>query len=67
MVTLDVMPPLIAGAQIIRAGIIGCDTSHVPAFSKVFNNSEAGTLVSCIKVVVAFLVVATISRLAEIG
>lgn len=38
----------------LRIGIIGCDTSHVPAFVKIFNDPKAtGDLAGC-KVVAAF-------------
>jgi predicted dehydrogenase len=40
--------------KLIRIGIIGCDTSHVPAFVKIFNDPKAdGDLAGC-KVVAAF-------------
>jgi predicted dehydrogenase len=48
--------PLSARAEdkLIRIGIIGCDTSHVPAFVKIFNDPKAtGDLAGC-RVVAAF-------------
>ncbi|NLF09184.1 MAG: hypothetical protein GX594_14590, partial [Pirellulaceae bacterium] len=30
-----------APAKKLRLGIIGCDTSHVPAFAKMFNDPKA--------------------------
>lgn len=41
-------------AEVLRVGIIGCDTSHVPAFTKVMNNPEASGDVAGVKVVAAF-------------
>jgi predicted dehydrogenase len=38
----------------IRIGIIGCDTSHVPAFTKLFNNPNATGDLAGFKVVAAF-------------
>jgi predicted dehydrogenase len=38
----------------IRIGIIGCDTSHVPAFAKEFNNPKAEGDLAGFKVVAAF-------------
>jgi hypothetical protein len=38
-------------AKIFRAGMIGLDTSHVPAFAKVFNNPKATGDVAAVKVV----------------
>src|SRR4051812_43494910 len=47
---------LIAQAQekVIRIGIIGCDTSHVPAFAKEFNDPKAVGDVAGFRVVAAF-------------
>lgn len=47
-------PSRARGAEQLRAGIIGCDTSHVPAFTKLFNNSTDNEAISGIKVVAAF-------------
>src|SRR5687767_3549606 len=41
------------GAQ-VRIGIIGCDTSHVPAFTKLFNDPKAEGDLAGFKVVAAF-------------
>src|SRR3954447_18680922 len=38
----------------IRIGIIGCDTSHVPAFAKEFNDPKAVGDLGGFKVVAAF-------------
>lgn len=38
----------------LRAGIIGLDTSHVPAFTKLFNNPKADGDLAGIKVVAGY-------------
>ncbi|MFO0970539.1 MAG: Gfo/Idh/MocA family oxidoreductase [Gemmataceae bacterium] len=38
----------------MRIGIIGCDTSHVPAFTKIFNNQKAEGELAGFRVVAAF-------------
>src|SRR6476646_7329210 len=38
----------------LRAGIIGLDTSHVPAFTKLFNNPKAEGDLAGIKVVAGY-------------
>src|SRR6058998_959853 len=38
----------------LKAGMIGLDTSHVPAFAKIFNNSKATGDLAGIKVVVGY-------------
>src|SRR5882757_3190613 len=43
-----------AAEPVIRIGIIGCDTSHVPAFAKQFNDPKATGDLAGFKVVVAF-------------
>ncbi|MEX2142229.1 MAG: Gfo/Idh/MocA family oxidoreductase [Pirellulales bacterium] len=40
-------------AAIIRAGMIGLDTSHVPAFARLFNNAKEGDLAG-IKIVAGY-------------
>src|SRR5262249_8163233 len=40
--------------KVIRAGMIGLDTSHVPAFAKIFNNPKASGDVAGIKVVAGY-------------
>ena len=45
--------PLLQAAE-LRIGIIGCDTSHVPAFAETFNNAQAKDYVPGGKVVAAF-------------
>ena len=44
----------VAAEQPLRAGIIGCDTSHVPKLTQAFNNAEPGGPLSGVKVVAAF-------------
>src|SRR5688572_670848 len=46
--------PGVVSAQTLRAGIIGCDTSHVPAFTKVINAPDAKGALARIEVVVAY-------------
>jgi len=41
-------------AKVIRAGIIGLDTSHVTAFTKAFNTAAPGSELAGIRVVAAF-------------
>src|SRR6267378_5787786 len=43
-----------AADQPIRAGMIGLDTSHVPAFAKIFNNPKATGDLAGIKVVAGY-------------
>jgi hypothetical protein len=44
-----------AGAkEVIRAGIVGCDTSHVEAFTKLINNPDATGPFADVEVVAAF-------------
>src|SRR5688572_8492237 len=43
-----------APTKVIRAGIIGLDTSHAPAFTDLFNDPKAGPEIAGIKVVAAF-------------
>ena len=43
-----------ADEKVIRIGIIGCDTSHVPAFTKAFNDPKAAGDLAGFKVVAAF-------------
>ncbi|HVV71145.1 MAG TPA: oxidoreductase, partial [Verrucomicrobiae bacterium] len=43
-----------AGAAELRIGIIGCDTSHVVAFTETFNNPSSPGHVPGGKVVAAF-------------
>ena len=43
-----------AEEKVIRIGIIGCDTSHVPAFAKQFNDPKASGDLAGFKVVVAY-------------
>jgi hypothetical protein len=40
--------------NIIRAGIIGCDTSHVEAFTKIISKPDAPAPINGVKVVAAF-------------
>jgi hypothetical protein len=39
---------------VIRAGIIGLDTSHVPAFTRIFNNPEATGDLAAVQVVAGY-------------
>jgi hypothetical protein len=48
------MPITAFGGEPLRAGIIGCDTSHVPAFTKLFNNPDAEQSLAGVRVVAAF-------------
>jgi hypothetical protein len=41
-------------AKTIRAGMIGLDTSHVPAFAKIFNDAKADGELAGIKVVAGY-------------
>ena len=43
-----------AEEKVIRIGIIGCDTSHVPAFTKEFNDPKASGDMAGFRVVAAF-------------
>ena len=43
-----------ASAADLRIGIIGCDTSHVPAFTKAFNDPKATGDLAGFRVVAAF-------------
>ncbi len=42
------------GGETIRAGIIGCDTSHALAFTKILNSPDAGDSYANVKVVAVF-------------
>jgi predicted dehydrogenase len=44
----------LAADKPLRAGIIGCDTSHVGAFTKVLNNPNAAADVAGVKIVAAY-------------
>jgi predicted dehydrogenase len=41
-------------AKVLRAGMIGLDTSHVPAFTRNFNNAKAGDDMAAIKIVAGY-------------
>src|ERR1041385_286177 len=43
-----------AADQPLRAGMIGLDTSHVPAFAKLFNNPKATGDISGIRIVAGY-------------
>jgi len=50
---MNTAPP--AGSpKLVRVGIIGCDTSHVPAFTKILNNPDAKGDLAGFKVVAAY-------------
>ena len=46
--------PGVAADAALRAGMIGLDTSHVPAFAKIFNNPKAAGDVAGIRVVAGY-------------
>lgn len=48
------LPAAEPAPQPLRAGIIGLDTSHVPAFTKIFNSPDAAGDVAGIRVVVGY-------------
>jgi predicted dehydrogenase len=43
-----------SSSKVIRAGMIGLDTSHVPAFTKIFNNAKPGEELAGIKIVAGY-------------
>jgi predicted dehydrogenase len=49
-----VLPSSVAAADPLRIGIIGCDTEHVPIFTKIFNNPNAGPEFAGMRVVAVF-------------
>jgi predicted dehydrogenase len=53
---LLLQPPIARAGnpKLLRVGIIGCDTSHVPAFTKILNNPDAKGDLAGFKVVAAF-------------
>ncbi len=52
--SLAVWHPLFAKEGVIRAGIVGCDTSHVIAFTDLINNPNAAGPFADVKVTAAF-------------
>src|SRR5690349_13917313 len=40
--------------EVLRAGIIGCDTSHVEAFTKLINKKDAPAPFDAVEIVAAF-------------
>jgi hypothetical protein len=56
MVGLWSLAPAAQGGdkKVLRAGMIGLDTSHVPAFTKLLNKSVEGSELSGVRVVVGF-------------
>jgi predicted dehydrogenase len=46
--------PLAAESDTLRAGMIGLDTSHVPAFAKIFNNPNAAGDLAGLRVVAGY-------------
>lgn len=52
--TLIVLTTIAAAEEVIRVGIIGLDTSHAPAFTKVLNDDSAAGHVPGCKVVAAY-------------
>jgi hypothetical protein len=51
---IEIAPGQEKGSETLRAGIIGLDTSHVPAFTRIFNNPKASGDLVGIKVVVGY-------------
>ena len=49
-----IVPTAAAQGKILRIGMIGLDTSHAPAFAKLWNNPEATGLLAEQQIVVAF-------------
>ncbi|NOY30325.1 MAG: Gfo/Idh/MocA family oxidoreductase [Planctomycetes bacterium] len=47
-------PSFAIGSETIRAGIIGCDTSHSLAFTKILNSPDAGDSFANVRVVAVF-------------
>lgn len=54
LASIQVAPAQEQPAKSIRAGMIGLDTSHVPAFSRIFNNPQAEGDLAGIKVVAGY-------------
>jgi|GEM_PF-131857 len=52
--TGSIVPTASAQEKVLRIGMIGLDTSHAPAFAKLWNNPEAKGLLAKQQVVVAF-------------
>jgi predicted dehydrogenase len=52
--SLHALPAQDTSGKTIRAGMIGLDTSHVPAFAKIFNNPKPAEDVAGIKVVAGY-------------
>src|ERR1044072_3753883 len=44
----------VAATKTIRAGMIGLDTSHVPAFAKLFNDPKAAGDIAGIRIVAGY-------------
>src|SRR6478672_8725194 len=45
---------LFAADKVLHAGIIGCDTSHVEAFTKLINNPDAAAPFDAVEVIAAW-------------
>lgn len=54
LLAITAKPLISRGAEPLRAGIVGCDTSHVIAFTKLINAPEATGPRAGVEVVVAF-------------
>ncbi|HTU24488.1 MAG TPA: Gfo/Idh/MocA family oxidoreductase [Pirellulales bacterium] len=52
--TLSFCSTVARADELLRIGIIGCDTSHVPVFTKVFNNAKAESEFAGMRVVAAY-------------
>src|SRR5689334_3451751 len=50
----SIVCPSVLAKEPLRAGIIGCDTSHVIAFTKLINDPKAGEPFSDVEVTVAY-------------
>ncbi len=51
---IALQPAVTVGEEPLRIGIIGCDTSHVPAFAKAFNAEKPEGTLAGMRVVAAF-------------
>jgi hypothetical protein len=54
IVSAGITNAMAADSASLRAGMIGLDTSHVPAFAKIFNNAKATDELAGIKVVAGY-------------